>query len=64
MAFDDGEIRYKTSIDFEGTELEDALIRNLISANISTADMFFPQLMQFVSTNISPNDVLKTMAGE
>lgn len=39
---DDGEIRYKTSVDVEGGELPPRMVETLLSVNISTADRYFP----------------------
>lgn len=44
MDFNDGEIRYKTSIDFEGADLAESLIDNLFKANLSTIENFYEQL--------------------
>lgn len=41
----DGEVRYKTSLDFEGTSLEDALIRNLLYPAVQTLDRYIPGIM-------------------
>jgi hypothetical protein len=40
----DGEVRLKTSIDFEGGELTPPLIRNLILANVRVMDLYLPGL--------------------
>lgn len=45
MDFDDGEIRYRTSIDVEGDRLNSALIRQLVYANITTLDNYLPSLI-------------------
>jgi hypothetical protein len=39
---DDGEVRFKTSIDVEGAELTDALIDHLVLANVSMMDRYLP----------------------
>jgi hypothetical protein len=44
MDLSDGEIRYKTSIDFTGTDLIEPLITNLFNANINVLDYFCEQL--------------------
>ena len=44
MDFEDGELRYKTSIDYEN-ELTDSLIHNIISVNIMTVDSFSKALI-------------------
>lgn len=44
MDFSDGELRYKTSIDFEGVELVLPLIDNLFNANLAYIEYFYDQL--------------------
>ena len=46
MDLQDGEIRYKTSVDMEGQVLPQSMIRPLMAANISTVDRYFPGLMR------------------
>ena len=41
LDYDDGEIRYKTSIDVEGGDLSDKMIDNLLRANLTTTDRYF-----------------------
>ena len=48
LDFDDGEIRYKTSIDVEGGELIDKMIDNLLRANLTTTDRYFGGLMELI----------------
>jgi hypothetical protein len=42
LDLDDGELRYKTSIDVRGSELTEALFENLIVANVSMFDRWVP----------------------
>ena len=44
LDFDDGEIRYKTSMDVEGGDLTDKMIDNLLRANLTTTDRYFTGL--------------------
>lgn len=45
MSLEDGELRYKTSIDFEGSEqLPMQLVRNLVAANLRTMERYLPGL--------------------
>lgn len=39
---EDGELRYKTSIDVEGAELTEALLDNLVVANVAVFDRYVP----------------------
>ncbi len=43
--FGDGEIRYKSSVDFEGELLSPALIRNAIYPAVATLDHYLPAIM-------------------
>ena len=55
LDYDDGEIRYKTSIDAEGGELTNTMIDNLLRANLSTINRYFPGIMSVI---YSEKDVL------
>jgi hypothetical protein len=48
LDYDDGEIRYKTSIDVEGGELSNKMIDNLLRANLTTIDRYFAGLMELI----------------
>jgi hypothetical protein len=48
MDFDDGEVRYKSSIDFEGVELSTGLIRNTIYPAVQTMDRYLPGVLSVV----------------
>ena len=51
MDFADGEIRFKTSIDFENTDLSEAVIHNLISGNIAIIDEFYNEIKEKSQNN-------------
>lgn len=61
--YGDGEIRYKTSVDVEGVEVVDALIRHLIYANVLTMDKYFPGLMRVLYAGIAPVDAIDEVEG-
>jgi hypothetical protein len=48
LDFDDGEVRYKTSIDIEGGELTAKMIENLLRANLSTMNRYFTGMMELI----------------
>jgi hypothetical protein len=54
MDLKDGEIRFKTSIDIEGTELNDALIKGVVYINVLTMDRYLPGIMAVASGSASP----------
>ena len=45
----DGEARYRTSIDVEGAELTDALLRQIVYANVAAMDHFFPAISAVIA---------------
>ncbi|MEM9805854.1 MAG: YbjN domain-containing protein [Cyanobacteria bacterium P01_D01_bin.56] len=57
--FEDGEIRYKTSIDVEGDTLSFELIRNMVYANVSLMDLYLPGLVAIIEQDKSPAEALK-----
>lgn len=56
MDMTDGEVRFRTSIDVEGDELSVALVRNLVHANVTLMDRFWPGLMAVLYTDTSARD--------
>ena len=48
LDFDDGEIRYKTSIDVEGDRLSIANIESLIYPNLNTMDRYLPGIKAII----------------
>lgn len=59
MDFTDGEVRYKTSIDVEKTELSSALISNQVYANIWTFDRYLPGIFAVVYGDASPQEAVE-----
>jgi len=56
---DDGEIRYKTSIDVEGGDLTHKMMDNLLRANLSTMNRYFNGVMQLIYSNRSATDLIR-----
>lgn len=54
LDYDDGEVRYKTSIDVEGADLEPPLIRQMVYANLIIFDRYLPGLMSVIYGGVSP----------
>lgn len=54
MDFDDGEVRYKTSIDVGGLPFEPPMCRPLVHANVLTTDRYFSGIMEVVYGDVSP----------
>jgi hypothetical protein len=61
MDFEDGEIRYKTSIDVEGSQLTAGMIRQLVYANLVITDQYLPGVMRVIYSNEQPIDILSTL---
>lgn len=59
LDYDDGEVRYKTSIDVEGGELAPKMIDNLLQANLSTTDRYFNGLMKLVYGERLPVELIE-----
>ncbi len=59
LNFDDGEIRYKTSMYYSGTELSDDVIKNLLMVNIASMDTGLPAIMKLLYNEISPKDAIR-----
>ncbi|NJK80789.1 MAG: YbjN domain-containing protein [Chloroflexaceae bacterium] len=59
MDWNDGEVRYKSSIDFEGTQLNDLLIRNTIYPAVRLMDRYLPGLFKVAYGGVSPLDAVR-----
>ncbi len=54
LDFDDGELRYKTSLDVEAADLTSGLIRPVVYANVITMDRYLPGALAILYGNILP----------
>lgn len=54
LDFSDGEVRYKTSIDVEGDRLTQALVRQMVLANVMLMDRYLPGLMAVMYGGVTP----------
>jgi hypothetical protein len=57
LDLDDGELRFKTSIDVEGTELTAALLDPLVLANIAMVNRYLPGI-RAVASGADPADAI------
>jgi hypothetical protein len=64
MDFEDGEIRYKTSIDVEGDSLSSALIKRLVYANVMMMDAYLPGIMSVIYGDVEPKDAIAQVEGQ
>lgn len=63
MDFRDGEVRYKSSLDFEGELLSDNLIRNAIYPAVQIMDEYLPGLMKVAFGGKSPEEAIREIEG-
>ncbi len=63
LDFEDGEVRFKTSIDIEGGELTSKMIDNLLQANLVTMDRYFPGMMELIYADRSPGELIAKIEG-
>lgn len=65
MDLDDGEVRYKTSVDLEGvTDVPGAVIRHLIGANIATFDRYLPGMCSVLYADTQPAVAIRQIEGD
>jgi hypothetical protein len=58
MDFSDGEVRYKSSLDFEGESLTPNLIRNTIYPAVQTMDRYIPGMLAVIYGGKSPEEAI------
>jgi len=58
LDFNDGEIRYKTSIDVQGDSLSFELIKQLVYANVTMMDEYLPGILSVIEKDVSPKDAI------
>lgn len=54
MDYEDGELRYKTSLDVEDTEATMELIRHIVYGNVTTLDRYLPGILAVLGGAKSP----------
>jgi hypothetical protein len=63
MDWDDGEIRYKTSIDVDGDRLVPVLVQQLVYTNVLMMDHYLPGIMKVMYGNVPPAEVIAEIEG-
>jgi hypothetical protein len=58
LDYDDGEIRYKTSIDVEGDRVSFALIKRLVYDNVTMMDQYWPGIMSVVYGEVEAGEAI------
>ena len=59
MDMDGGEVRYKVSVDVEGTTLTPIMVRNMLGCAIPMTDRYFPGLMAICYGGKSASDAIR-----
>jgi len=59
LDYEDGEVRFKTSLDVENVELSHDLVSNHVYANVWTMDRYLLALFGVIYGNISPKDAVE-----
>ncbi|MBN1660896.1 MAG: YbjN domain-containing protein [Anaerolineae bacterium] len=63
MDYRDGELRYKSTLDFEDNVLTPSLIRNAIYPAVQTMDRYLPGLMAVIYGGKAPADAIAEIEG-
>lgn len=64
LDYADGEVRYKSSLDFEGHSLSPDLIRNAIYPAVHTMDRYLPGLLRVSFGGATPHEAIEEVEGE
>jgi hypothetical protein len=63
LDYSDGEVRYKSSLDFEGETLTLNLIRNAIYPAVQTMDSYLPGLLKVAFGGLTPFEAIEEIEG-
>lgn len=58
MDYEDGEVRFKTSLDVEDAETTPALLRHIAYANVSSMDRYLPGILAVIACSRSPAEAV------
>jgi hypothetical protein len=64
MDYNDGEVRFKTSVDVEGDELSFALMKRLVYDNVGVMDKYLPGVMAVIYGGASPTEAIAKVEGQ
>ena len=59
MDFEDGEVRFKTSLDTDGADLTPAMVRNLIAPNVLAMDRYVPGIALVLNEEETPGEAVR-----
>jgi hypothetical protein len=63
LNYEDGEVRYKTSLDIGDGDLSLLLVKQLVYPNVATMDLYLPGLMAVIYSNTSAADAIAKIEG-
>jgi hypothetical protein len=63
LDYNDGEVRFKTSIDVEGDRLSTALVKRLVYDNVSVMDRYLPGVLSVIYGGASPTEAIAQVEG-
>lgn len=63
MDFNDGEVRFKVSVDVEGGDLTSKMIENVLGANLTTMDRYFAGFMAVIYGDLEPSEAIADIEG-
>ena len=63
LNYEDGEVRYKTSIDIGDSDLSLMLVKQIVYPNVATMDLYLPGLMAVIYSDASPADAIAKIEG-
>lgn len=55
---EDGQIRFKTSIDVEGSQLDAAMVKRLVYTNVLTMDKYLPGIQAIINDDVGPEEAI------
>lgn len=58
LDYEDGEVRYKSSVHYEGTTLAEPLIRNAVQDSLQTMEEYLPGLRDVIEGRASPAEAI------
>lgn len=64
MDFQDGEVRYKSSLDFEGSTLTPEWIQQAVYPAVQTMDRYLPGLMKVIYGSQSPLEAIEEIESD
>jgi hypothetical protein len=63
MDYNDGEVRFKTSLDVEGDHLTNALMKRLTYNNVTVMDRYLPGIFSVIYGGASPTEAIAQVEG-